>query len=180
MTESREMLDFDALWRKLAPQVRAGVLRYRWTDAALGPDDLVQEVRIRVWEVLSRDTKSRLGTSYYIRVVNSAIVDCLRKHRGTLAHGIRDLGEPECDPLEQIEAGTPSPHEVMQSETDGRRLQAALDALPADRKRAVALFLQGFTVAEIAELLNCDIDRAQNRTYRGVRAVKQRMGSRHG
>jgi len=180
MTEPPEKLDFDALWRKLAPQVRAGLRRYRWSDAALGPDDLIQEVRIRVWEVLSRDRKSKLGASYYIKVVNSAIVDCLRKHRGTLAHGIRDAGESDLDPLEQIQTETPAPDEVMQVELDGRRLQAALDALPTDRRRAVALFLQGFTVAEIAELLNCDTDRAHNLTYRGVRALKTRMGGNDG
>lgn len=178
MTDASESLDFETLWRKLAPQVRVAVLRYRWSDPALGPDDLVQEVRIRVWEVLSRDRKSTLGASYYIKVVNSAIVDCLRKHRGTLAHGIRDLGEPDQDPLEQLPAETPSPDDVIQNDADGRRLQAALDALPGNRRRAVALFLQGFTIAEIAELLNCDIDRAHNLTYRGVRALKQRMGSK--
>ena len=169
--------DFETLWRKLAPQVRLAVLRYRWADAALGADDLVQEVRIRVWEVLSRDRKSTLGASYYIKVVNSAIVDCLRKHRGTLAHGIRDVGEPEADPLDRVQAETPSPEALMQDEADGRRLQAALAALPDDRRRAVTLFLQGFTVAEIAELLHCDSDRAHNLTYRGVRALKQRMGT---
>lgn len=180
MREPPKALDFETLWRKLAPHVRVAVLRYRWADAALGPDDLVQEVRIRVWEVLQRDRKSMLGASYYVKVVNSAIVDCLRKHRGTLAHGIRDVGEPELDPLDQLQAETPAPDDVMQREADGVRLQVALDALPSDRRRAVALFLQGFTIAEIAELLNCDTDRAHNLTYRGVRALKQGMSSNDG
>lgn len=180
MSEPPEPLDFDTLWRRLAPQVRAAVLRYRWSDAALGPDDLVQEVRIRVWEVLSRDRKSKLGASYYIKVVNSAVVDCLRKHRGTLAHGIRDAGEPDLDPLDQVQAETPAPDEAMQSELDRRRLTSALNALPPERRRAVTLFLQGFTITEIAELLHCDNDRAHNLTYRGVRALKQRMGNEDG
>lgn len=178
MSDPRTRQDFDILWHKLAPQVRLAVARYRWNDIALDADDLVQEVRIRVWEVLSRDRKSTLGASYYIKVVNSAIVDCLRKHRGTLGHGIRDNGASGEDPLDRMQAETPSPEALMQDELDGRRLQAALDALPTDRRRAVTLFLQGFTVAEIAALLNCDHNRAHNLTYRGVRALKQNLGTK--
>ena len=172
--------DFDELWRKLAPHVRAAVSRHRSRDVALAADDLTQEVRIRVWNVYTRDRNSRLKASYYYKVVNSAIIDCLRSYRGTLSHSVRaeSTGEPDSDEtalVEQIGSGEEGPDAHFAEQQQRARLLAAIDQLPAERRRAVTLFLQGFTVPEIAELLGCDKTRAHNLTYRGVRALKARM-----
>jgi len=172
--------DFDELWRRLAPHVRAAVSRHRSRDLALAADDLVQEVRIRVWKIHSGDTNARLKPSYYYKVVNSAIIDCLRSYRGTLSHFVRaeNPGEPDGDEvalIEQIGSHEAGPDAHFAEHEQRARLLAAIDQLPAARRRAVALFLQGFTVPEIAGLLGCDRARAHNLTYRGVRALKARM-----
>ncbi len=54
------------------------------------------------------------------------------------------------------------------------RSGAALLAGPR-RTGAGALYLQGFGVAEIAELLGCDRNRAHNLAYRGIRALREMM-----
>lgn len=170
--------EFDKLWKKLAPHVRAAVSRHRSRDMALAADDLVQEVRIRVWTVCSGDTNSRFKTSYYYRVVNSAIIDCLRAHRGTLSHSVRSENEGEDDEpalIERIGGEEPGPDSVLDEQQRKNRLLAAIRQLPAERRRAVTLFLQGFSVPEIAELFGCDRNRAHNLTYRGVRALKASM-----
>lgn len=172
--------DFDELWRKLAPHVRAAVSRHRSRDLALGADDLTQEVRIRVWTVYKSDRNSRLNTSYYYKVINSAIIDCLRSYRGTLAHSARAEDragdEDETALIEQIGVEDRGPEAHFDQQQQRTRLLSALNRLPADRRRAVSLFLQGFTVPEIAELFGCDQNRAHNLTYRGVRALKDLMG----
>ena len=173
-------LDFDQLWKTLAPHVRAAVSRHRSRDVALAADDLVQEVRIRVWTVYSGDRNSRLKTSYYYKVVNSAIIDSLRSHRGTLAHSVRsesDGGEDEPALIERIGGEEQGPDSVFDEQRRKTRLLEAIRQLPADRRRAVTLFLQGFTVPEIAELLGCDRNRAHNLAYRGVRALKELLGT---
>lgn len=173
--------DFDELWRTLAPHVRAAVSRHRSRDLALGADDLVQEVRIRVWNVYTGDRNSRLNPSYYYKVVNSAIIDALRSHRGTLAHSVRaetragEAEENEAALIEQIGNDDLGPEALFAEHEQRARLLAAIDRLPADRRRAVTLFLQGFTVPEIAEFFGCDRNRAHNLTYRGVRALKEWM-----
>ncbi|RMF42824.1 MAG: hypothetical protein D6753_06575, partial [Planctomycetota bacterium] len=62
MARIEDAEDFEALWCRLAPHLRAALQRYRWTDGALSAEDLVQEARIRLWEVLSGDRKRRFGT----------------------------------------------------------------------------------------------------------------------
>lgn len=179
MSKGAPQPEFDALWNRLAPHVRAAVLRHRWGDASLGADDLVQEVRIRLWQVVSGDRKSRRNASYYYKVVNSAIIDCLRRHRGTLPHGRREFAprdaQPDQDPVNTVASDAPAPDRTVLDADRAARLRRALARLPEDRARAVGLHLQGFTVAEIAELMGCDHDRAHNLTYRGVRALKQGM-----
>ncbi len=175
-----EKSDFDELWRKLVPHVRAAVSRHRSRDLALAADDLVQEVRIRVWKVHASDTKARLKPSYYYSVVNSAIIDCLRSYRGTLSHSVRaenpgEQNDDEVALIEQIGSDDAGPDAHFAEQEQRARLLAAIDQLPVERRRAVALFLQGFTVSEIAGLLGCDRTRAHNLTYRGVRALKARM-----
>ena len=172
--------DFDRLWKALAPHVRAAVSRHRSRDVALAADDLTQEVRIRVWQVFSRDRKSRFKTSYYYKVVNSAIIDSLRSYRGTLAHSVRAESDGEEDEpalIERIGGKEQGPDSVLDEQQQKARLLEAIRQLPAGRRRAVTLFLQGFTVPEIAELLGCDKHRAHNLAYRGVRALKELMGT---
>jgi RNA polymerase sigma factor (sigma-70 family) len=159
--------------------VRAAVSRHRSRDVALAADDLLQEVRIRVWTVYSGDRNSRLKTSYYYKVVNSAIIDSLRSHRGTLAHSVRtehDSEEDEPALIERIGGEEQGPDSAFDEQHRKAGLLEAIRQLPADRRRAVRLFLQGFTVPEIAELLGCDRNRAHNLAYRGVRALKELMG----
>ena len=179
MSNDAPQPDFDALWAKMAPHVRAAVFRHRWGDASLAADDLVQEVRIRLWQVMSGDRKSSRNASYYYKVVNSAIIDCLRRHRGTLPHGKREFGPPDAqpdqEPVNTVASDTPAPDRTVLDADRADRLRSALARLPKDRSRAVRLHLQGFTVTEIAELMGCDYDRAHNLTYRGVRALKQGM-----
>lgn len=169
--------DFETLWRALAPHVRIAALKRRSADPSLGVDDMIQEVRIRVWQVFSRDRKSALRPSYYYKVVNSAIIDALRAHRGTLAHSARAHDDDDGDPLDRIEADAQAPDRALDDDMRRAALNVALAALDDEQRRAVGLFLQGFTVPEIAELMQCKHDRAHNLTYRGIRALKKRMGS---
>src|SRR6056297_1997306 len=175
--------DFDQLWKTLAPHVRAAVSRHRSRDAALAADDLVQEVRIRVWTVYSGDRNSRFNTSYYYKVVNSAIIDSLRSHRGTLAHSVRSESDGEEDEpalIERLGGEEQGPDSVFDEQQRRARLLEAIRQLPADKRRAVTLFLQGFTVPEIADLLGCDQNRAHNLAYRGVRMLKELMVDANG
>lgn len=167
--------DFERLWSQIAGHVRAAVARHRSRDVAIAADDIYQEVRIRVWEICQRDNNSSLNTSYYMRVVNSAIIDSLRRHRGTLAHSVRDYGTEGDDIIERIDGKQPQPDEHVHVIERGLRLRAAIAQLSPDRARAVALYLQGFNAAEIAELMQCDKHRAHNLAYRGARELKQKM-----
>jgi RNA polymerase sigma-70 factor (ECF subfamily) len=173
MSRQHKRVSFDELWRRLMPHVRAAVARHPSTDAALGADDLVQEVRIRMWNVYRRDRNSRLRTSYYYKVINSAIVDSLRAHRGTLSQARRAEDDDPAGAVDRIGTREDGPDAVHAASERAVRLRSAIERLPKSRRAAVKLFLQGFTVDEIAELLGCDRNRAHNLTYRGTRQLKK-------
>ncbi len=164
------MESFEALWQRLAGPIRAAVARVRPPDAALDADDLLQEVRIRLWEVYRGDNNSGLSPSYYLRVVNSAIIDSLRRHRS------RPAGrDDDAEALDSLPDDAPGPEGRLAAEMQAQRLKTAIDDLPPAYGTAVALYLQGYNVAEIAGLLQCNPDRAHNLTYRAIRELKKRM-----
>lgn len=168
-----EKLNFDALWRDLAGHVRAAIRRHPAPDVAMAAEDIEQEVRIRVWQTLEGDKKGRFPAYYYYKVVNSAIVDSLRRYRGTMP---RHRREGDDTALENPDMGNePGPREAFGDIERKRQLEAAIDRLPRDRAKAVRLFLQGFSVPEIAELMACDENRAHNLAYRGKRALMDLM-----
>ena len=173
MSRQHKRVSFDELWRRLMPHVRAAVARHPSTDAALDADDLVQEVRIRIWNVYRSDRNSRLRTSYYYKVINSAIVDCLRAHRGTLSHAKRVNEEDPAGAMDRIGSPQRGPDMVHAAAERALRRRSAIERLPQSRRTAVKLFLQGFTVDEIAALLKCDRNRAHNLTYRGTRQLRK-------
>ncbi|MFN2334058.1 MAG: RNA polymerase sigma factor [Wenzhouxiangellaceae bacterium] len=175
MSLKPEKPSFDQLWAKLAGHVRFAISRHKSRDVALAADDLLQEVRLRVWQVYQGDRNSALNTSYYMKAINSAIIDSLRRYRGTLAHSIREESEDDSNRIDEIDAGEPGPDVLLEQEHREIRLANAIAGMPSMRARAVSLYLQGFSIPEIANLLACDENRAHNLTYRGIRDLKKRL-----
>ena len=72
-----------------------------------------------------------------------------------------------------------APQHSPERAADRRRLLelvlAQLQDLPPDRRRAVALHLQGFTTQEIADLLTWTEPRARNLVYRGLDELRRRL-----
>ena len=60
---------------------RLGVLMrgYRLDRHGIDPDDVEQEVRIRLWKAISRDRSGAFHASYVQRVVASTVIDALRR-----------------------------------------------------------------------------------------------------
>jgi DNA-directed RNA polymerase specialized sigma24 family protein len=56
-----------------------------------------------------------------------------------------------------------------------QKVQVVFARLPDDRRRAVGLYLEGFTSQEIAHLLAWSEPRARNLTYRGLKDLRQQL-----
>lgn len=142
-------------------------------------DDVEQDARMRLWRALGREKNIERPASFLYRIAVTATVDAMRRvstRRETqLGSEGANAGEPGMD----MQAGLTARQESPERAADRRRLLeqvlARLHDLPTDRRRAVALHLQGFTSGEIAELMQWTEPRARNLAYRGLDELRQRL-----
>lgn len=149
--------------------LQALVLRYCRGSLGLDRADVAQQARLRMWRVLEREKELQHAASYLKRVVISVVID-----------GVRRLKAKRETPLEQAAAETANttPDRVAANAELGRTIRQALDTLAPDRRRAVALFLQGFTASEAARLCRWTEGRARNLMYRGLGDLRLELRQR--
>jgi RNA polymerase sigma-70 factor (ECF subfamily) len=145
--------------------------------AGLAPDDLddlLQEVRIRLWRSLGTAERLREVRALYVRrAVASAAIDLLRRRRAR-----REL------PLDRDEGALePAARDTADAAADGAELDAAVaravDGLIESRRAVVRLYLAGYPREEIAEMLGWSEAKTRNLLYRGLddlRAALERAG----
>jgi RNA polymerase sigma-70 factor (ECF subfamily) len=142
-------------------------------DARRSPEDLEeleQEVRLKLWQVLCRERVWDKPASFIRSVVISVAVDAARK-RQVRGGGAEHIG------LDQIDSG------LLDAVADcGPEQRAELGVLlerlgreDPDKAQALGLYLQGFTTAEIGTLLGWTEARARNTVYRTLEALRAQM-----
>jgi RNA polymerase sigma factor (sigma-70 family) len=161
----------ERLLAEFGPRLHAIVLARCPRDAGLNPDEVEQEVRLRLWQSLQGENVITHPASYLYRTAMSAIVDLLRRRRA----------RPDLDaqPLEaadgELTQSAPDPVALASRRELAAALQAAVAALPERRRRPVQLHLQGFGFAEVAKLLQLTDATARNLIYRGMEDLRTHL-----
>jgi RNA polymerase sigma factor (sigma-70 family) len=169
----------EALLARYALRVRRQIESHQLGRHGIDADDIEQEVRIRLWKALERDPNAVLPASYIQRVVLSVLVDAVRRAEVRATEALPEVETADAElPIEQ--ASRPDRRAI-----DAERvncLAIALAAIPARRRQPLQLYLQGFTLPELAPLCDLTADAARKLVYRGLDELKQRlrdMGMEH-
>ena len=152
-----------------------GMVRAVGTRHGLEADDveeLVQEVRIRLWHARGEagDRLAGIGSSYIYRTAVAAAIDMIRARR--TRRGV---------PLAAVE-GTGAavrPEDAADRELDrselAQALKRALAGLSDSRRPAVRMYLAGYDHREIADLLGWSEPKARNLLYRGLADLREQL-----
>lgn len=157
--------ELDRLLAEFGPRLHAIIASRCPRNAGLDPDEVEQEVRIRLWRSLQSQTSIAHPASYLYRIAMSVIVDQLRSRRA----------RPDLDG-ESLEEQSLSAHPVAPSAGDEgleNAVRVAIAALHERRRRPVQLHLQGFGFAEVARLLGLSDATARNLIYRGMDDLRE-------
>jgi RNA polymerase sigma factor (sigma-70 family) len=152
--------------------IKAQLLRLAPKLRAADVDDLMQEVRIRLWQTIKSEKNLERPASYLRQVVLTATIDALRRgqSRGdNLEHlqfedALAERNDPGIEPIELI-------LNAQRQEV----VDVALAKLGEENGRALRLYLQGYNVSEIAMLLEWSEGKARNLVYRAVEQLKKVM-----
>jgi len=139
-------------------------------------DEIEQEARIRLWRALTRETVIADVRPYLHQIVATAAIDAMRQVRSRREIPLEQPPEGEARrSWPEPAARGPSPEELVHSRELARLAQRVLASLPANRRRAVSLHLQGFTTEEIAQLMRWSEAKARNLVYRGLTDLREKL-----
>ena len=135
-------------------------------------DELVQEVRIRLWHARGEGGAGLegIGSSYVYRAAVSAAIDMIRARRSRRAV-----------PLAEVEGTSAAVRESDAADRDLDRaeladaMRRALEGLPASRRPPVRMYLAGYDHREIADLLGWSEAKARNLLYRGLADLREQL-----
>jgi RNA polymerase sigma-70 factor (ECF subfamily) len=136
-------------------------------------DEVVQELRLRMWKSLgTAEMIRRAKPAYIYRAAISASVDIIRRRRARKA---------DADPLDDVAERMPDFHRAADVQLEDQELAATVHravALLAESRRAVVrAYLAGYDRQEIGDLLGWTEGKTRNLLYRGLADLRQTLES---
>ena len=163
---SGDLAAFESLFRRLHPPLSRLALSLAPTTGEA--EDAVQEAFARLWERRERIDPELSLDGYLARSV-----------RNRLLNAVRDTQARRDRLDERAAAAAPSParpDELAHAATLRERLGAALQSLPTQQRRAIALTrFGGFSHAEAADAMDCSARTVNNHIVRGLRTLRDRL-----
>lgn len=160
---------FGVLVERYAPMVRRltrAVLRH-----AADADDAAQDAFVAVWTSLPRFDPAQPFAPWLARIALNAARDLARRRR---------VRQTEAVP-ETLASSVPGPEQDAERRLLGRRLDAALTALPERQRLAVVLYdVEGYRHAEIAALLDVPEGTVRSEVFHGRRHLRASLAKSEG
>jgi RNA polymerase sigma-70 factor (ECF subfamily) len=157
---------------EFAAMVRRVGRQYRLSEADL--DDVLQEVRIRLWRVVSGgrggEKIEQVSASYVYRTSMSAAIDLFRRRRARGAERTVAL-----DDVEEPVSGAPDPSRSVEGAELAAQLAQAIDAITPSRRPVVRMYLAGYSREEVAAVMGWSEAKTRNLLYRGLADLRERL-----
>ena len=135
-------------------------------------DEVLQDVRIRIWRSLSTREKIALApASYVYRTAVTAGVDLIRRRKAHREEQNQRLSES------RAVANDLSPDRAVELAEFVARVAGALSRIRESRRLVVRLHLAGYHRSEIADTLGWTEAKTRNLLYRGLADLRQQLGA---
>ena len=163
----------ERLLERHAAQVRRLAARYGLVSGEI--DEILQEVRIRLWHSAGgHGNLAETPASYVYRTTVSAAIDHLRRRRARRETPV-SLERPSGEARLGL---APEPDRGMLEDEFAAIVDAEVRALAADRAMVVRLHLAGYHREEIAQLTGWSEARTRHLFYRGLEELRARLRAR--
>lgn len=163
--------ELEAILERFSASIRASILKFGLEQKGIDPEDVYQDIRLKIIKKIFSAKKIRSPASYINSVVHSTLMDCLRKSRA----------QEEIFQVERLERlrQAEGQKEPQVGDTFARRaIGEAVDSLIPSRKKALKMFLLNMTVEEIARSLNWTPIKTRTLIYRGLDDIKRKLNKR--
>ena len=158
---------FEEILERFARFIAANIQKFDPQKNGIDPDDLSQEIKVKLWKVFQDEKNIHNYSSYIRKIVDSTVIDQLRRLRRQSS--IISVEKRKRISDHKTQYNMASSPERNYTEIIGK----AVDTLMESRKKAVRLFLLNMTLEEISIYLNWSKDKTRNLLYRGLADLKK-------
>jgi len=163
----KKIEEFEDVINRFSALIKADVQKFELQKKGIDPDDIIQEVKIKLWKILENEKKIKNYASYIRKIINSSVIDQLRKLKREkwifISEKHRQVSEQKSNYITDLSF-----------DKDAKKIIGnAVDSLMESRRKAVKLFLLNMTLDEIAIFLNWSRDKTRNLLYRGLSDLKK-------
>lgn len=164
--------EIEAALARFTKVVRARLRVHDLRRHGIDEDDVEQDVRIRLWNTLERESAIDLSGAYVQKVVLSAVIDAVRRERTRRTEFGQDL-----DAAESIHADLGrQPDRLLAQDQWMCHVQGCIERLPLRRQRPVRLYLLGYTMQELSDLSGLTLDAGSKLVRRGLAELRLMLG----
>jgi RNA polymerase sigma-70 factor (ECF subfamily) len=147
--------------------IKVHIIKFDPQKFGLDPDDISQEIRIKIWRLLHDEKNIKNPASYIKKIVNSSVIDFLRKWKRD--EGIMWVEKQK--KVSEMKKGYPAAISLEENLRDS--VAEAVDSLIESRRKVVRLHLMDMTIEEISAYFNWSSNKTRNLLYRGLTDLKK-------
>jgi RNA polymerase sigma factor (sigma-70 family) len=167
-------------WRSLIAlyggYLRRVIARLCPRNLGLQFDDIEQEARLRLLKALRDEREIIDPASYLYRIAATATIDAVRRARARREEPFASEGDGEGEGgADRLADSRPCLEQATQCRILVQRVQEVVAGFSPERRRVLALHLQGFTSQEIADLHGWTEPKARNLVYRALRELREAL-----
>lgn len=140
---------------------------YNLPKYGLDPEDIVQEVKIRIWKLICTDRVIHKHGPYIKKIVYTTIIDQFRKNQREEELLRHEKHKHISETKSYYDA------EVIRKSALSEALRHAVERLITSRRQVVKLYLLNLNIREIASYLNMSQDKIRNLLYRGLADIRK-------
>lgn len=168
-SKADKLKEFDIVLNKFSRVIKGNLQKFNLQKEGIDPDDVFQEVRIKIWKLLNDEKKIVNYTSYIKKIVDSSVIDHIRKMR-------RERGLIQKQKHRTISEWKSTYEKNIDYDVNLKKMVIeTVDSLLESRRKVVKLYLLNLTIEEIAALFCWSRDKTRNLLYRGLSDLKRSL-----
>jgi RNA polymerase sigma factor (sigma-70 family) len=157
-----------AIIERFSGYIRANILKYNPRKFGIEIDDVLQDVKIKIWKIIRHEKKIANYSSYIKKIVDTSIIDQFRKLKREEGVYLFEKNRKIAESRQSI------PGTALYAEMDLKDLVGkAVNGLIESRRRVVKLYLLNMSIEEISLYFNWSKDKTRNLLYRGLTDLKK-------
>jgi RNA polymerase sigma-70 factor (ECF subfamily) len=142
-------------------------------------EDLLQETFLNAYRGLGGFTGASSFSTWLFRIATNNALMHLRKNRpDSVEYDDEIQSAPDAAITGTDPAFTSTPLEVLLSEEGQRKIEEAIEELPVLYRSTIVLRdVEGFSLKEVAEILECSVAAVKSRLHRARNSVRESLSS---